>query len=176
MTLKDPRPIALIGLMGAGKSAVTRVLGERLAVGAADLDDMIVADQGRSITEIFEHEGEAAFRRREGEFLEAVLAAGVRVLACGGGIVTDARNRELLRRHCRVVWLRVPALRAAARLAGQTASRPMLAGRDPAVRLGELLDEREPLYRETAHHEVDAATGTVEDVADAVLRAVGEKS
>jgi shikimate kinase len=160
--------------MGAGKSAVARALGERLGVSVADLDAMIEAEEGRSIAELFEREGEAAFRRREGELLERVLAAGVRVLACGGGIVVDERHRELLRSRCRVVWLRVRPEVAAARLAGTIASRPLLAGRDPLERLRGILTSREPLYRETAHHELDAEAGDAQAVSLAVLAAVGE--
>ena len=95
---EHPRPIALIGLMGAGKTTVARVLGERLGASVADLDAMIEAEEGRPIAELFAHEGEAWFRRREGELLDRVLRDGVRVVACGGGIVTDpeAEARKIL--------------------------------------------------------------------------------
>ncbi len=174
MNLRDSRPIALIGLMGAGKSAVARALGERLGVSVADLDAMIEAEEGRSIAELFEREGEAAFRLREGELLERVLVAGVRVLACGGGIVLDQRHRALLRSRCRVVWLKVRPETAAARLAGTTDSRPLLAGGEATARLREILAAREGLYRETAHHELDAEAGDPLAVSTAVLTAVGE--
>src|SRR2546428_699372 len=85
MSNPDARPIALIGLMGAGKSSVARVLGEQLGAGVADLDGMIEAVEGCSVTELFERAGEAWFRRREGELLDEALRSGVRVVACGGG-------------------------------------------------------------------------------------------
>src|SRR5690349_24908644 len=124
------RPIALIGLMGAGKSAVARVLGERLGVSVADLDGMIEAVEGGSVSELFERAGEAWFRRRESELLAEALRSGVRVVACGGGIVLDPARRKLLRERCRVVWLEVPAAEAAQRVSaeGGVATRPMLAG------------------------------------------------
>ena len=107
MSNPDARPIALIGLMGAGKSSVARVLGEQLGAGVADLDGMIEAVEGCSVTELFERAGEAWFRRREGELLDEALRSGVRVVACGGGVVLDPARRRLLRERCRVVWLQV---------------------------------------------------------------------
>src|SRR6185503_19607132 len=94
----SPRdPLALVGLMGAGKSAVARVLGERLGVAVADIDAFIEAEEGSTIGELFEREGEPWFRRREGEVLRQALDAGARVIACGGGLVLDPAHRALLR-------------------------------------------------------------------------------
>ena len=172
----DTRPIALIGLMGAGKSAVARVLGERLGVSVADLDGMIEAVEGCSIAELFERAGEAWFRRREGELLADALRSGVRVVACGGGVVLDPERRRLLRESCRVVWLEVSPQEAAHRVShGSPAAarkRPLLAGAPPAERLGQLLAERAPLYAEAAHVRVQTAGRTPAEVATAVLAAL----
>jgi shikimate kinase len=178
MDPKDgPRPIALIGLMGAGKSAVARVLGERLGVSVADLDGMIEAVEGCSVAELFERAGEAWFRRRESELLAEALRSGVRVVACGGGVVLDPGRRRLLRERCRVVWLEATPEVAAARLetAGGVAAsaRPLLAGRPARERLAELLEARAPLYAEAAHARVSTDGRSPEQVADAVLAAVG---
>jgi shikimate kinase len=162
------RPLALVGLMGAGKSAVARILGERLAVAVADLDAFIEADEGCTIAELFEREGEAFFRRREGEVLRQALAAGARVISCGGGVVLDPSHRAFLRERCRVVWLEVSAAEAARRVGGG-AARPMLAGAAPLARLTALLDARGPLYAEVAHHRVATDGRTPEQVADAVM-------
>jgi len=180
MTLDETRPIALIGLMGAGKSTVARILGERLGVSVADLDSMIEAEEGHPIAELFEREGEAWFRRRERDLLERVLAGPVRVLACGGGVVLDPASREHLRRVCRVVWLRVPPEVAAARLAGPGPGpgfagghgRPLLGSGPPGERLTDLLAARGTLYDATAHLRVDTAGRDAEAVADAVLSAL----
>jgi shikimate kinase len=169
------RPIALIGLMGAGKSAVARILGERLGVSVADLDEMIEAVEGCSIAELFERAGEAWFRRREGELLDEVLRSGVRVVACGGGVVLDPARRRLLRERCRVVWLEVSPAEAAKRVSagGGVGTRPMLAGAVAASeRLASLLAEREPLYAEAAHVQVATGSRTPSQVADAVLAAL----
>jgi shikimate kinase len=173
---ESARPIALIGLMGAGKSSVARVLGERLGVGVADLDGMIEAVEGCSVAELFERAGEAWFRRRESELLAEAIRSGVRVVACGGGVVLDPERRRLLRERCRVVWLEASPETATARLeaAGANAAsvRPLLAGQATRERLETLLRERAPLYAEAAHARVATDGQSAEQVADAVLEAV----
>lgn len=176
MSETPARPLALVGLMGAGKSAVARVLGERLGASVADLDEMIEAVEGCTIAELFERSGEAWFRRREGELLSQVLNLGVRVIACGGGIVVDADRRRELRERCTVVWLVVSPAEAARRV--QAASpdparvRPLLAGGDPGERLAHVLAGREALYAGVAHVRVATDGRTAAQVADDVLRAV----
>jgi shikimate kinase len=176
MSRKNVRPIALVGLMGAGKSAVARMLGERLGASVADLDTMIEAVEGRSIADLFEQSGEAWFRRREGELLAQVLHQGVRVIACGGGLVTDPALRRVLHERCRVVWLEVSPAEAARRVAAQSAEpgrvRPLLAGGEPADRLAALLEARAPLYAEVAHARVATDGLDAARVADAVLGAL----
>jgi shikimate kinase len=169
MTMDDARPIALIGLMGAGKSSVARSLGERLAASVADLDSMIEAEEGHPISELFAARGEAWFRIRERMLLERVLASSVRIVACGGGVVLDPGARRLLGERCRVVWLRVSPAEAASRLAGETAGRPMLGAGPVLERLTSLLEARQPLYESTAHLTVDTSGLLPEEVADAVL-------
>lgn len=170
------RPIALVGMMGAGKSAVARLLGERLGASVADLDTMIEAVEGCSIAELFERSGEAWFRRREGELLVQVLNQGVRVVACGGGIVTDADRRRDLRERCTVVWLEVSPAEAARRVTAASPAperlRPLLAGGDPETRLRELLALREPYYAEVAHARVPTDGRDAGQVTDAVLHAL----
>ena len=170
------RPIALIGLMGAGKSSVARVLGERLGVAMADLDSMLEAEAGCSIAELFERAGEAYFRGREGELLERALAAGVRVLACGGGVVLDPVQRARLRERCRTVWLEVTPDEAARRVAGDRVVRPLLAGLPGAERLEALLEERRAWYAETAEVRVPTDGLSPGRVADAVITALGMRS
>jgi len=179
--MKGPkeRPIALVGLMGAGKSAVARLLGERLGASVADLDSMIEAVEGRSIAELFERSGEAWFRRREGELLAQVLHQGVRVIACGGGIVTDAGRRRELRERCTVVWLEVSPAEAARRLAAASTvparTRPLLAGGEPEARLRELLAAREAQYAEVAHARVATDGLDAGQVVEAVVRALAKR-
>ena len=164
------RPLALVGLMGAGKSAVARILGERMGGAVADLDAFIEAEEGCSIPELFEREGEAYFRRREGEVLHHALAAGARVIACGGGVVLDPGHRRTLRERCRVVWLEVSPGEAMRRM-GSPAGRPLLAGGSPLARLEALLIARTPHYESVAHLRVKTDGREAQQVADEVLAA-----
>lgn len=172
MSVPLDRPVALIGLMGAGKSTVARRLGERWAVAVADLDAILAAEEGRSIAELFEREGEPWFRRRERELLERTLRAGARVLACGGGVVVEPASRALLQSSCRVVWLEVSPEVAAERVGGSEGERPLLAGGAPTTRLGALLAERAPLYAGTAELRIATDGRTPDQVADAVADAL----
>jgi len=182
MTNVDARPIALVGLMGAGKSTVARVLGERLGAAVADLDAMAEAERGCSIGELFQREGEPAFRRLEGRILGQALAAGADVIACGGGIVLDPAHRSVLAARCRVVWLEVSPATAALRLAGVLGSRPLLAAGaegaapTPLQRLEALLAARQPFYEQVAQARVPVEGRTADEVADEVLRALTERA
>lgn len=164
-------PIALIGIMGSGKSAVAREIGERLGTSVADLDALIESEEGRPIARLFEREGEPWFRHREGVALDQALGAGARVVACGGGIVLAPEHRRTLRERCWTVWLEVPPVEAAGRLAGETESRPLLAGADPSARLGELLETRAPLYAEAARLRVDTAGRSPGEIAEEIIAA-----
>jgi XRE family aerobic/anaerobic benzoate catabolism transcriptional regulator len=130
----DEQPIALLGLRGAGKSAVGRRLAKELGVGFVELDAEVERDAGLSVGEIFELHGEASFRRREREALRRILAQGDRVvLATGGGLVTEPESFELVHRHCRSVWLRATPeehWRAGGRAGGFAAD----GGESPGVR------------------------------------------
>jgi shikimate kinase len=176
MTHWDERPIALVGLMGAGKSVVARALGERLGASVADLDSMIEAMEGCSIAELFERAGEAWFRGREANLFEEALRSRVRIIACGGGIVVDPELRARMRERCHVVWLEVPPAEAARRVLAQSADaariRPLLAGGDPQDRLERLLAERSPWYEEAAHVRVQTAGRSPEQVAGDIAAAL----
>jgi shikimate kinase len=168
--------------MGAGKSTVARALGERLGGAVADLDAMVEAERGCSVAELFEREGEPAFRRLEGLILEQALTAGAGVIACGGGIVLDPEHRGALAARCRVVWLEVSPAAAALRLASAGGSRPLLAAGAageavaPLQRLEALLAVRRPLYERVAQARVSVEGRTADEVADEVLRVLGRRA
>jgi shikimate kinase len=137
--------LALIGPMGAGKSSIGRALAGLLERPFIDLDRAIEAAAGAEIPLIFELEGEAGFRRREREALAAHLAGTGAVIACGGGVILDPDNRQLLRERAFVVHLVASVDEQLERLA-RDRSRPLLRTGDRRERLRELAREREPLY------------------------------
>ena len=163
------RPVALIGLMGAGKSVVAAALGARLGGAVADVDALVEATTGASVAEVFEREGEAGFRRLEAAALEEALANHCAVVATGGGIVIDPKNRELLRERCRVFWLEVTPAEAARRVRANAESRPLLMGAAIEERLEILLRERTPFYEMLAEFRVPTSGRTAGEVADAIV-------
>jgi shikimate kinase len=165
-----PRNLVLIGFMGCGKSTVGRKLQAMLGYPLLDTDHLIEACAGRSINEIFAAEGEPAFRAMESEVL-AELASQTqerRIIATGGGIVTRAENRELLRKLGFVVWLRAPVATLLQRVA-RNQERPLLHTADQRGRVESLLAERTPLYQESAHLEVETEGLTCHEVACGIL-------
>ena len=163
------RPVALIGMPGAGKSAIAPLLAERLAGDADDLDARIEAEAGRPVARLFAEGGEAAFRALETRALEQAIDRGVRVIACGGGIVTVDASRALLRR-CDVVWLEVTPAEAALRLGDDVAARPLLAGDDVTARFRFLLRGREEHYRALAVLRESTDGRTPDEIADTLAR------
>ncbi len=164
--------LVLIGPPGAGKSTVGRVLARRLGIGFTDVDALIVERAGKPIADIFLHDGEDAFRALETAVVAEALTTVDGVLALGGGSVLAAATRERLRGH-RVVHLTV-GLADGLRRTGMSTARPLLAGVNPRATFKALLDARTPLYREVATVEVDTARRSANQVARAVLEAVGE--
>ena len=143
--------------MGSGKTTTGRSLAARLGWQFADLDSEIEEAAGRTVAQIFEDEGEAAFRARETEALRAILvdADAPLVLALGGGTLMAEENRRLVRRHCRCVWLKASPEALSERLAHEAKGRPLLAGQDLQIRVATLLASREQTYREAADVAVD---------------------
>lgn len=165
--------VFLIGFMGAGKSTVGTLLSERLGVPLIDLDAMIEQQTGRSVSEIFAGEGEAAFRELEQAALSAACAGPDAVIACGGGVVLRDENRARMRACGTVVLLSVSAEEAVARI-GDTSGRPLLSG-DSARMARTILHARLALYRATAHHVVDTAGRSVSQVADEIAAAISDR-
>lgn len=147
--LKGPR-LFLVGMMGAGKTTVGRLMARALNWEFIDCDREIEARSGVNVSTIFELEGEAAFRRRETATLEELTQRDRIVLATGGGAVLADANRALLRERGLVVYLQASADEIARRTANDR-SRPLLQTADPRARIEQLLTEREPLYRQAAH-------------------------
>jgi len=156
--------IFLVGLMGAGKTSVGRLLAKRLGKTFYDCDHEIERATGVKIPVIFEIEGEAGFRAREARMLAELTRRSDIVLATGGGAVLSADNRRLLAANGVVVYLRA----AASDLWNRTRhdkNRPLLMTAEPMAKLEQLFAERDPLYRSAADIIVDSGSQSVGNLA-----------
>ena len=154
------RTIALVGLMGVGKSSVGRRLANALELPFRDADAEIEAAAGRSIPDIFADLGEPAFREGERRVIARLLDQQPHVLATGGGAFMSPETRALIKARAISVWLKAD-LEVLARRVGRKDSRPLLKGKDPLSVLQEQAELRYPAYAEadvvvetgdTAHH------------------------
>ncbi|HIC65099.1 MAG: shikimate kinase [Paracoccus sp. (in: a-proteobacteria)] len=139
------RHILLIGMMGAGKTAVGHELARRLRVPFTDSDTEIEAAAAMTISEIFARDGEAFFRDRESQVIARILGQGPGVISTGGGAWMQARNREMIRRRAMSVWLNCD-LEILWHRVRQRATRPLLQTADPKGTLEHLLAQRAPVY------------------------------
>jgi shikimate kinase len=165
--------IFLVGFMGSGKSTLARMLASQRGLEHVDLDAEIEQAAGRTIAEIFERDGEEAFRELESRALLELEGRPPSVVACGGGVVLRSVNRAALKRLGRVVHLDVSALEAIARV-GDGSTRPLLSGAAGPLAATALLAAREGLYRSVADVSVDTSGRAPEEVAEAVLVALGD--
>lgn len=170
----DPRlrrkTIALVGLMGVGKSSIGRRLATVLDLPFRDADSEVEAAAGRTISEIFDSFSETAFRDGERRVIARLMDEGPHVLATGGGAFINDETRALIKARAVSVWLKAD-LELLARRIGRKDNRPLVRGKDPLEVLTALSAERDPIYAQaditvetgdTAHHEA----------VDVVLRAL----
>jgi len=155
-----PGNIYLVGLMGAGKTSVGRILAKRLHKTFLDSDHEIERHTGVRIPVIFEIEGEAGFRRREASVIEELVRRSDIVLATGGGAILAPANRQALHRTGTVVYLRADPAELWLRTRHDR-NRPLLRTGDPLAKLQELHRARDPLYREVAHLIVDTGSQAI---------------
>lgn len=153
--------VTLIGYRASGKSSVAPRLAKRLGWSWYDSDVVIEQQAGVSIKDIFQHEGEVGFRKRESEVLADLLQKPNAVIASGGGAILSEENRQRIKASGPVVWLQAPVEVLIRRLGGDqmsTQRRPSLTGKPIGDEVAEVLAFREPLYRECATLIVDAGT------------------
>ena len=158
----------LVGMMGAGKTTVGRLLARRLKLRFIDCDHEIERRCGVAVPLIFDIEGEAGFRARETQALRELTALQNVVLATGGGAVLDPANRRRLAAHGTVVYLCAKPEALYERVKHDR-NRPLLATGDPLARLRELFIVRDPLYREVADLVVDTGHQSVQALARSIL-------
>ena len=181
-SLSDPsaeiahRHIYLTGYRGSGKSSVGKMLAKKLKRVCIDLDDEVERLAGRTIHEVFARDGEAAFRDLEENALREASRRPPAVISLGGGAVLRTANRDIIRKTGICVWLQVDAATVLQRLnrdSGTPDRRPALTKLSPRQEIETLLEQREPIYREVADHQVDTIGRGVRAITTRVLRALG---
>jgi shikimate kinase len=161
----------LIGYRGCGKTTVAKLLSERLDSVAIDADEFLEQKVGRSIREIFQAEGEPAFRQWESDVVQELTSRVPVVISWGGGVVLKEANRALLRSTGRVVWLQASAETLLQRIEQDPTTkerRPNLTIAGGLDEVKHLLAVREPMYGELAHLTVDANDATPAQLAQQI--------
>ena len=164
------RTIALVGLMGVGKSTVGRRLAKRLGLPFADGDDEIEAAAGMTVSEIFASMGAGEFRAGEARVMRRLLEGPRLVLATGGGAMLNLETRALMKTHAVTVWMRAD-LEVIAQRVQRRDTRPLLRGKDPLETLRTLAEARYPVYGE-ADLTVDVAGGAHAEAVEAIVQAL----
>jgi 3-dehydroquinate synthase len=160
--------VFLVGLMGAGKTTIGRILARKLGLKFVDSDHEIEARTGASIPWIFEIEGETSFRRREADVIRELCGQEGLVLATGGGAILNADSRALLKSRGTVVYLRATVNSILQRTAHDK-NRPLLQTADPRKKLEELMAVRDPLYTEIADLVIDTGRPNVQSMVQTIL-------
>lgn len=165
------RPIALVGLMGCGKTTVGARVAKLLGAPFKDADAEIVEAAGLSIPEIFEKHGEAEFRRGEERVIERLLTEEPMILATGGGAFMSPATRAAIKAAGGAVWLHAD-LETLMERTGRRDTRPLLKNGDPREILGGLMEQRYPIYAEADIRVESTLSGSADDVAKSIVAAL----
>jgi shikimate kinase len=166
--------VALIGFMGSGKTAVGKILAEKLNKRFVELDSLIEQKAGKSIPQIFARDGEIAFRQLEIEITREVARGKNQVIACGGGIVLNKINIDRLKGEAVIVCLTASGAVILERTSAGKNERPLLKSSNKAATIGELLRFRKPLYERAADITIDTSKRDINAVADEIIARLKE--
>ena len=159
--------IAMIGFMGVGKTSVARALATRLGKEFVEMDAIIEQKAGKSTPEIFQQDGEIAFRELEIAVAKEVSRRQNAVIACGGGVVLNRINIDRLKQECIIVYLSAAPSVILERTSGS--DRPLLRTEDRAFAVRKLLEFRQPFYERAADIEIDTSELDVDAVAEQII-------
>jgi len=163
--------LVLVGVPGAGKSTVGKLLADELHLAFVDTDEAIETRAGKSVSDIFINDGEPAFRELEASVIADELQASAVVLSLGGGALGSEHTRELLQ-GCTVIWLQTSLSQAVARV-GMNRNRPLLLG-NVRGQLAELMTAREPVYRDAATITIDTSDLSPDEVVASIVEKLPE--
>lgn len=167
------KPITLIGMMGSGKSTLGAALAQELGWEFYDSDKVIEAETGKTIPQIFETEGDAAFRQRERETLQNLFSKSPRaIIATGGGSITIPETADMIFSRSVSLWVHAPVEILVQRTSRQN-NRPLLQTGDPKEILTSLLEKRGDIYRRAAVH-VETDEIPVSEVVERTMRQLAE--
>ena len=160
--------IALFGFMGVGKSVIGKMLAEKMGLSFVDLDEEIIKKTGKKISQIFEEEGEQAFRNIEKTTTSEIAAKDEQVIACGGGTVLDGENLCNLRKNSRMILLTAEIDEILRRVDAEGDLRPLLNVEDRKERIDRLISERQPQYLLAADLIIDTTNETPNKIAEKI--------
>jgi shikimate kinase len=178
LDLQIDRPVALVGMMGAGKTTVGRRLAAALDLPFHDADAEIEQAAGMSVSDLFARHGEPSFRRGEAQVIERLLSGPPIVLATGGGALTNESTRKLVRDRSISIWIRADVATLVKR-ATRRSTRPLLKNGDPTEIIARLLDERAPFYAQAdiiVESNVGSHARTVSTILDSLASHLNQMS
>jgi|TARA_B100001971_G_C18260260_1_gene586115 shikimate kinase len=161
--------VALIGFMGSGKTAVSKVLSEKLNKCFVELDSLIEQKVGKSISQIFAKDGEIAFRQLEIELVKEIAQGKNQVIACGGGIVLNKINIDRLKSEAMIVYLTASGAVILERTSAVKNKRPLLKSSNKEETINKLLRFRKPFYERAADITIDTSKLDINAVADEII-------
>lgn len=170
--------LTLIGYRATGKTSLARLLAERLGWDWIDADVEIERVAGKTIAEIFAEDGEPVFRDIEAQVIADLTSRDELVIAAGGGAPMREESRKAMRKGGQVVWLQASPETVHARMTGDATTatrRPNLTDRGPLDEIMHLMATREPVYRESAHVEIDTDGRSLETIVDEILDRIDVK-
>ncbi len=165
--------VALIGFMGVGKTAVGEALAKKLNRKFVELDLLIERKAGKSIPEIFQQDGEVAFRELEIEVTKQIAKEKYLVIACGGGVILNKINIDRLKKEGIIVYL-TASPRAILKRVSEEGQRPLLEVDNPSLTIRELLRFRKPFYERAADITIDTSKLDINSVAEQIISKVKE--
>lgn len=160
--------IFLIGFMGAGKSTVAKELQMKTNRPLIEMDERIVKEQGRSINDIFEKEGEETFRKIESELVETILTEEDSIVSCGGGVVVRQVNVDNMKKNGAIIFLTATPQTVYDRVKGGK-DRPILNGNMNVEYIASLMEKRRNAYEQAADAKVATDGKSVEEICNEIL-------